>query len=66
MAVHLLNSSYGVSMQEHTFYAFETLVRLKLSVPSILRGKYFLRRSESVVMVSCPRICSAVKVVTTW
>lgn len=26
------------------FYASETLVKLKLSVPSILRGKYFLRR----------------------
>jgi len=44
MAMHLLNSSFWVSMQEHTFYTFETLVRIKLSVPNILRGKYFLRR----------------------
>lgn len=47
MAMHLLNSSFWISMQEHTFYTFETLVRLKLSVPNVLKGKYF-HRSYSI------------------
>lgn len=44
MAMHLLNSLVWVSTQEHTCYPFETLVRLKIAVLSVLGDNYFLRQ----------------------
>lgn len=56
MVVPLLSSSFWVCMQEHTFYTSRTLVRLKLSVSNVPRGKHSFRRVMAEQNSSNPKI----------